>query len=204
MLCVSGIRKEWFFIGCAAVVLIVGGLILLYYFQPAFLAKIFGGGYKLRRIYGWLDVELYSNTYGHQLYTSLLTLGASGLNGIGLREAIIYFPEPQTDFIFTVIAQNFGLFGTGAVLALCTALDLKLCSVAYKYDGERERLLVVGLLGMLVYQQFQNMGMITGLMPITGITLPFISYGGSSMLSYIIPLSIVFMMSSENKVKRLH
>jgi len=204
MLCVSGIRKEWFFIGCAVLVLAVGGLILLYYYQPALLVKIFGGGYKLRRIYGWLDVELYSNTYGHQLYTSLLTLGASGLNGLGLKEAIIYFPEPQTDFIFTVIAQNFGLFGTGFVLALCTALDLKLCSVAYQYDGERERLLVVGLLGMLVYQQFQNMGMITGLMPITGITLPFISYGGSSMLSYIIPLSIVFMMSSENKVKRLH
>lgn len=63
---------------------------------------------------------------------------------------------------------------------------------------------MIGLVGMLAFQQFQNIGMISGLMPITGITLPFISYGGSSMLSYMIPLSVVFMMSSENKIKQYH
>lgn len=204
MLCVSGIRQEWFFIGLAAIVLIFGGLILLYKIDPSLLSKMFGGGYKFNRIYGWLDAELYSGTHGHQLYTSLLTMGSSGLTGSGLREAVIYFPEPQTDFIFTVIGQNFGLLGTGFVVLVCLLFDLKLSFIAMKYNGERERLLVCGLLGMLLFQQVQNMGMIVGLLPITGITLPFISYGGSSMLSYMIPLAIVFTMSSENKVKFLH
>lgn len=204
MLCVGGIRKEWFFLGCLALVILFGGLIYLYRFQPTLLLKLLGGGYKLRRIYGWLDAELYSSSWGLQLYTALLTMGSSGLTGSGIREAIIYFPEPQTDFIFAVIGQNFGLLGTGFIVLLCTALDLKLCSIAIKYEGERERLLVAGLLGMLVFQQIQNMGMITGLLPITGITLPFISYGGSSMLSYMIPLSIIFTMSSETKISLLH
>lgn len=204
MLCVSGIRKEWFFLGLACLALLFGGLIFLYYFNPSLLTGLFGSTYKLRRIYGWLDPEYYKSSWGMQLYTSLLTLGSSGLAGSGFRQKIIYFPEPQTDFIFTVIGQNFGLIGTGFVILLCTALDLKLCHIAYKYQGEREKLLVIGLVGMLAFQQFQNIGMISGLMPITGITLPFISYGGSSMLSYMIPLSVVFMMSSENKIKQYH
>ena len=205
MLCVAGIRKEWFFFGLIAVAFLFGALIFLYYTNQPLLNSLFGGGYKLNRIYGWLEAEKYSSNWGLQLYTSLLTVGSSGLTGTaGLREAIIFFPEPQTDFIFSVIGQNFGLLGTGFVVILCTLFDLKLCQIALKHDKEQERYLVAGLLGMLLFQQFQNMGMIIGILPITGITLPFISYGGSSMLSYMIPLAVVFHMSSENKQKFTH
>ena len=85
-----------------------------------------------------------------------------------------------------------------------TAFDLKLISIASRHDQPRERYMVAGMIGMLLFQQLVNMGMITGLFPITGITLPFISYGGSSMLSYMIPLAIVFQMSSENKSRLMH
>ena len=113
-------------------------------------------------------------------------------------------PEPQTDFIFSVIGQNFGFLGTSAVVLMITAFDLKLIRIAMQYELPRERYMIAGMLGMLLFQQVVNMGMVTGLFPITGITLPFISYGGSSMLSYMIPLAIVFYMSSENKARLMH
>ncbi len=205
MLCVSGIRHEWFFMGVIVVGAALVALVGLYYFNQPLLKSLFGGGYKLNRIYGWLDAEYYSNSHGLQLYTSLLTLGSSGLTGTGgVPSVFIRFPEPQTDFILSVIGQSFGLLGTGTIVVLSTILDLKLCNIAIKYEGEREKYLVAGLLGMLLFQQFQNMGMIVGLLPITGITLPFVSYGGSSMISYMIPLAIVFWMSNQTKQKFKH
>lgn len=204
MLAVSGVRREWVWIASAGVVIGFGGLIFLFKFYPNILSDILGGGYKMRRIYGWLETEKYIRTWGNQLYTSLLVIGSSGLTGHGFQQMLIQFPEPQTDFIFSVIGQNFGFLGTTAVVVLITAFDLKLLSIAMKYDQPRERYMVAGMLGMLLFQQIINMGMITGLFPITGITLPFISYGGSSMLSYMIPLAIVFFMSSENKNRLMH
>ena len=204
MLAVSGVRKEWVWLGAAGLVIGFGGLIFMFKFYPNLLSSILGGGYKMRRIYGWLETEKYINTWGNQLYTSLLTIGSSGLTGHGFREVLIRFPEPQTDFIFSVIGQNFGFLGTTSVVALLTAFDLKLISIASRHDQPRERYMVAGMIGMLLFQQLVNMGMITGLFPITGITLPFISYGGSSMLSYMIPLAIVFQMSSENKSRLMH
>lgn len=189
MLAVSGVRKEWVWLGAAGLVIGFGGLIFMFKFYPNLLSSILGGGYKMRRIYGWLETEKYINTWGNQLYTSLLTIGSSGLTGHGFREVLIRFPEPQTDFIFSVIGQNFGFLGTTSVVALLTAFDLKLISIASRHDQPRERYMVAGMIGMLLFQQLVNMGMITGLFPITGITLPFISYGGSSMLSYMIPLA---------------
>ena len=204
MLAVSGVRREWIWIGASTLILGFFGIIFLFKFYPNVLSALMGGGYKLRRIYGWLETEKYINTWGNQLYTSLLTMGSSGLTGHGFREMLIRFPEPQTDFIFSVIGQNFGFLGTSSVVLLITVFDLKLLNVAVKYDHPRERYMVAGMLGMLLFQQIINMGMITGLFPITGITLPFISYGGSSMVSYMIPLAIVFQMSSESKNKLIH
>ncbi len=201
MLCISGIRKEWFIFGSIAVAFMIGGIVILYEINPETLNQLFGG-YRLTRFYAWLDPELYSLSWGNQLYTSLLTLGSSGLDGLAYREAIIYFPEPQTDFIFTVIGQNAGFIGTLTTALLCLVLDLKLLWIAIHHDDERKRLLVAGVVGMLIYQQFQNMGMVVGILPITGITLPFISYGGSSMISYMIPLAIIFTMASDNKLRR--
>ena len=204
MLAVSGVRKEWIWIGASTLIIGFFGIIFLFKFYPNVLSTLMGGGYKLRRIYGWLETEKYINTWGNQLYTSLLTMGSSGLTGHGFREMLIRFPEPQTDFIFSVIGQNFGFLGTSSVVLLITVFDLKLLNVAVKYDHPRERYMVAGMLGMLLFQQIINMGMITGLFPITGITLPFISYGGSSMVSYMIPLAIVFQMSSETKNNLIH
>jgi rod shape determining protein RodA len=203
MIMVSGIRRFWIVlygvIGIGSIALVI----FLFETNPGFLARILGDVYKLNRFYGWLETESYISSYGNQLYQALLAVGSAGWTGHGIQSTLVYFAEPQNDFIFAVIGQNFGFIGASIVVIVNTVLDLKLLSIAMKFEKQREKIMVAGLLGMLLFQQIENMGMIVGLLPITGITLPFISSGGSSLLSYMIPLAIIFQMSSENILRNV-
>lgn len=200
---VSGIRRFWIWIYLFVVVAGFSTVIYLFYENPSLLARILGDSYKLNRFYGWLQTESYISSYGNQLYQALLGIGSAGWTGHGFQATLVYFAEPQNDFIFAVIGKNFGFIGSAVVIIVNAVFDLKLLSIAMKFEKQREKLMVIGLLGMLVFQQVENMGMITGLLPITGITLPFISSGGSSLLSYMIPLAIIFQMSSENILRNV-
>ena len=203
MLFVSGIKKSWIISALIIGSIIFFSIILIYEINPEIFNNL-PGGYRLNRIYGWLDSEKYKLSYGNQLYTSLLAIGSSGLTGHELNQAIISIAEPQTDFIFTIIAQNFGFIGSSFTIVLIALFDIKLINIARNSEYCPEKLMLAGVIGMLLFQQIQNMGMIIGLLPITGITLPFISYGGSSILSYFIPLSIAFHLSSDTKTKMIH
>ena len=116
--------------------------------------------------------------------------------GQGFNHTPIYFPEPQTDFIFAVFSSNFGFIGSVILLVLILFFDLNLINLA-KNSNLINKYIIAGILGMLVYQQFQNIGMTLGIIPITGITLPFISYGGSSLLSYMIIVALTLNISKE-------
>jgi rod shape determining protein RodA len=201
MLLIGGVRKEWFIIGIITLAGLLGIIMFLFYNNPSLLGNLLGDSYRVNRFYGWLETEKYYRSFGNQLYTSLLIMGSSGFNGMEFNQVIINFPEPQTDFIFTVLGQNFGFLGSLIIIIVITIFDIKLITIALNYNKQREKLLLAGMIGMLLFQQFQNISMIVGILPITGVTLPFISYGGSSMLSYFIPMSAVFFMSSENKNK---
>jgi rod shape determining protein RodA len=204
MLAISGIRKEWI-IGAAIflIVFVALGLYLFMNFEDV-LINVVGASYRLNRLYGWLRTEQYISSYGLQLYQSLLAVGSSGLFGHGLQSIVINMIEPQNDFIFAVFAQDYGFIGASFLLLVQLLLDLKIISIAMTYKKRREKYLIAGVIGMLLFQQFQNMGMIIGLMPITGITLPFVSSGGSSLLSYIPALAVLFAMSSTIKRKRTY
>ena len=117
--------------------------------------------------------------------------------GNGLEHPI-YFPEPQTDFIFAVYANNFGFIGSIFLIGLIIFFDTYLISVAINTNKNINKYVIAGIVGMLLYQQIQNIGMTFGLLPITGITLPFISYGGSSLLSYMLMAGIIFNISNES------
>lgn len=204
MCSLSGIRKEWILIGTIGLTLLIVLFLFCYFYQPALLEALVGSGYKLNRFKGWLETEKYASSHGYQLFQSLLMIGSAGWTGFPLRSVVLYFSEPQTDFIFAVICQNFGFLGAGATVLLCTLFDMKLLRIAFKSPSCKEKYTLLGMVGMLVFQQIENMGMVLGLFPITGITLPFISYGGSSMLSYMIWISVVFQMSHENETRTLH
>ena len=167
--------------------------ISLYFFNSNLFVDIFGTSFFLRinRLLDW------SNNTGYQLENGMAAIGSGGLFGYGFFNTPIYFPEPQTDFIFAVYSNNTGFIGSLTLIALITYFDIKLILLAIKTDNGINKYVIAGIIGMLLYQQLQNIGMTIGLMPITGITLPFISYGGSSLLSYMIMIGIIFNISNK-------
>lgn len=194
MLFISGIRYRWFAILIGILLGFVGIVLITYFINNDLFISIFGSSFFLRvdRLLDW------SSGSGYQLENGITSIGSGGLLGYGINNTPIYFPEPQTDFIFAVFANNFGFFGSTILLVLITFFDLKLVKLAVESPNNINKYVISGIIGMLIYQQLQNIGMTIGLMPITGITLPFISYGGSSLLSYMIMAGIIFNVSNEN------
>ena len=194
MLFISGIRYRWFALIFGILLLFVGSVLLIYFVSQDLFIKIFGTSFFLRvdRLLDW------SNQSGYQLENSLSSIGSAGIYGHGLTNNPIYFPEAQTDFIFAVYASHFGFIGSTFLIALLTLFDVKLIMLALKTSKLINKYVIAGVIGMLIYQQVQNIGMTFGLLPITGITLPFISYGGSSLLSYMLAMGLIFNISNEN------
>ncbi len=194
MLFVSGIRYRWFILLFIILFLFLGTIIIIYTINTDLFVKIFGTSFFLRvdRLLDW------SAKSGFQLENGMSAIGAGGLFGNGWTQTPIYFPEPQTDFIFAVFSNNFGFLGSILLIGLITFFDIKLVLLALHSKFPIDKYIISGILGMLIYQQIQNIGMTFGLMPITGITLPFISYGGSSLLSYMIMAGIIFNISNSN------
>ena len=194
MLFISGIRYRWFGILGGILLGFIAFVLIIYFVNNDLFIKIFGSSFFLRvdRLLDW------SSGSGYQLENGITSIGSGGLLGYGINNTPIYFPEPQTDFIFAVFGNNFGFFGSTTLLILITFFDLKLIKLAIESPNNTNKYVIAGIIGMLVYQQLQNIGMTIGIMPITGITLPFISYGGSSLLSYMIILGIILNISNEN------
>ena len=194
MLFISGIRYRWFIIAFSLIALLITFILIIYFTNTDLFINIFGTDFFLRidRLLDW------SNSSGYQLENGITSIGSGGLLGMGLHNTPIYFPEPQTDFIFAVYANNFGFIGSFLLIGLIAVFDIKLILLAIKNTSLTNKFIIAGIVGMLIYQQLQNIGMTFGLMPITGITLPFISYGGSSLLSYMIMIGIIFNISNEN------
>ena len=194
MLFVSGIRYRWFILLLLIATIGVGTILGIYFLNNELFIKIFGTSFFLRvdRLLDW------SNSSGFQLENGLSAIGSGGFLGTGFNNTPIYFPEPQTDFIFAVFASNFGFLGVILLLGLIMFFDIRLITIANKNSFNINKYVIAGIVGMLIYQQVQNIGMTFGLMPITGITLPFISYGGSSLLSYMIMAGIIFTISNES------
>lgn len=193
MLFISGIRYRWFLIALGIIALFVSIVLSVYFINTDLFIDIFGTSFFLRvdRLLDW------SNNSGFQLQNGMSAIGSAGLFGNGFNNTPIYFPEPQTDFIFATFASNFGFVGSIFLLLLIALFDIRLIIIAIKSGSNTNKYIIAGIVGMLIYQQVQNIGMTFGLMPITGITLPFISYGGSSLLSYMIMAGIFFNISNE-------
>lgn len=194
MLFISGIRYRWFIIFISVILLLISSVLITYKIDQDLFIKIFGTSFFLRvdRLLDW------SNGSGYQLSNGIVSIGSGGILGHGFNNTPLYFPEAQTDFIFAVFSSNFGLLGSLLLFISIAFFDIKLIGTALKSNSNINKYIIAGIVGMLIYQQFQNIGMTIGLMPITGITLPFISYGGSSLLSYMIMIGIIFNISNEN------
>ena len=192
MMFISGIRLRWFILLLLVIVGAVGLILYLYYCKENLFIKLFGTSfyYRLERLFNWQEGS------GLQLENSMAAIGSSGLFGYGFNKTPIYFPESSTDFIFAVFASNFGLVGVIILIGIIIFFDVNVYLLKDKKIEDTNKYIIAGILGMLVFQQIQNIGMTIGILPITGITLPFISYGGSSLLSYMLLIGIILNISS--------
>ncbi len=195
----SGLRGQWFALGISALALIIGVGAYLYVYQPDIFASLMSA-HQVKRFAGWLDPEGTIADEGYQLFYSLLSYGTAGWLGHGLQSVIKSFPEAQTDFIFAVILTDFGYIGGIITVLAIVALDVVILRIGFESTNDRDKYMTMGIVGMMMFQQIWNMGMILGLLPITGITLPFISYGGSSLLSYMIAIGMFMDINSQNNI----
>ena len=193
MLFIYGIKKSIFIILITILFVIISGFLYYYFnYQDNFI-NIFGTSffYRIDRILDW------SSKSGMQLTNALASIKAAGLFGFGIGNTPIYIPEAHTDFIFSVFSSNFGLIGSLILILSIIIFDFGLIKIINNTNNYSLKYITTGFLTMILYQQIQNISMNIGLLPITGITLPFISYGGSSLLSYMIGIGII--LNYENK-----
>lgn len=194
MLFIGGFRARWFIITIGTILVIGIVFIGIYFLNQDLFIDIFGTSffYRMDRILNW------SNSSGLQLTNGLIAVGSAGINGHGFNNIPIYFPEMQTDFIFAVLCANFGFLGAISLIGLIIFFDINIISLANKSYNNYDKLTIGGIISILLFQQIWNISMTLGLLPIMGITLPFISYGGSSLLSYMILIGMLFNISNES------
>jgi len=157
---------------------------------------------RLDRFTGFLDPFSTEKYEGYQLVNSYVAIGNGGLTGVGFGQSTQkygYLPEPHTDFIMAVISEELGLIGVAFVLICLGTIVLKGIRTAIKCNDPFGSMLAAGISSMIGIQSMINLGGITGLIPITGVTLPFISYGGSSMIQLFLSVGLLVNVSMKTR-----
>ncbi len=159
---------------------------------------IIAAPYRLKRILSFLNTWSDPLGSGFQIIQSLYAIGPGGLFGYGFlnsRQKHFYLPEPQTDFIFSIISEEFGFMGVIIVSSLFLFIIYRSFNIAMKCNNLFSKLLVFGVTFGLAFQAILNLMVVVGLIPVTGVTLPFLSYGGSSLLITLCSMGIVLNVS---------
>jgi len=188
----------------ASVMFFVAGLPLRYFLAvalaalPAVWLLIVRSPYRLERVHAFFSPGSDPQGHGFQLLQSLIAVGSGGFSGAGLmesRQKLFFLPEAHTDFIFSVICEEFGFLGAVAILVLFAVFGWRGFVAAMKAPDPFGRLLGIGITTMVVGQALVNLSVVLGLMPTKGIPLPFISYGGSSLLGMLLATGVLLNIS---------
>ena len=185
ILFISGVNIK-FFIGGG--ILGILGIIFLIIIAP----------YRMNRITSFINPWNDELGTGFQIIQSLYAIGPHGLLGTGYLNSIqkhFYLPEPQTDFIFSIIAEEFGILGAIIVVGLFSILLYRTVRIALNCTDLFAKYLVFGISFQLIFQAIMNLMVVVGLIPVTGVTLPFLSYGGSSLLISMFSIGIILNIS---------
>jgi rod shape determining protein RodA len=164
--------------------------------------------YQKERILNFIDPERDTQGSGYQVRQSKIAIGAGGLTGKGLLEGtqtqLKFLPEQHTDFIFTVVGEEFGFAGAFILLALFGIMIFRLILIADVVDDKFANLTLIGIASLFSFQVIVNIGMTTGVMPVTGIPLPFLSYGGTALWTNLSLIGIALNISMRKKVYDIH
>lgn len=198
ILLVSGIR--WSIIGAifSFPAAVIAFLVFTYFYFPSFfLHKVLGSlpAYQASRFEGWLWPSQYADS-AYQLNQSMQTIGAGQLFGL---HHLGYIPFAYSDFIFSIIAGKYGFIGASVVISIFFVLIYRIVVITINHKNSFGSYIGAGVVGMISFQVFQNIGMSIGLLPITGLGLPFISYGGSSLVAYMTAIGLILNMKMNTK-----
>lgn len=187
------------------IITVGSGLItLILYFvlrAPEILEKYLGvEAYQFNRIYSWLDPYNYPSDSGYQLVHSLMAIGSGEITGKGMSGRQVFLPEAHSDFVFSIIGEEYGFIGASIVVILFFLLIYSWTKIALETKNEFNAYICVGVISMMTFHVFQNIGMTIGVLPITGIPLPFVSYGGSSLWGSMMALGLIFSISYHHRV----
>lgn len=171
-----------------------GTLIWMALYAVDFLEKFGFKSYQFARIYAWFDPYSYSTSEGYHLITSLNAIGSGEIFGKGYLSREVYVAENHTDFVFTVIGEEWGFIGASLVICLYFLLVYHLTKTTLLLKDPFSTYVCAGVIAMISFHVLENIGMTIQLLPITGIPLPFISYGGSSLMGNALALGLVFSM----------
>jgi cell division protein FtsW len=160
--------------------------------------------FRSARIVAWLDPESMSQDTGYQTIQGLYAIGSGGIWGKGLGQSmqkLNFLPEAQNDMIFSIICEELGLFGAFAIILMFVMLLWRMMVIANNAEDLFGALLVVGVMGHIAIQAVLNIAVVTGSIPNTGVSLPFISYGGSSVIFLLIEVGMVLSVAGRIQLK---
>ena len=187
ILFVAGLSWKWLAVGAAA------GL-------PALLLLIMNASYRQARLMAFLHPDSDPQGAGFQLLQSLIAVGSGGFTGVGLMESkqkLFYLPEAHTDFIFAVICEELGFLGATIVIALFATYAWRGLRAAFNAPDGFGRMVALGVTAMVLFQALINFAVVLGMMPTKGIPLPFVSYGGSSLLVMLLATGVLLNISQQ-------
>ena len=198
---IAAIGMVMLFIACHKIsyfLIILGGGVL------AFIGAVILEPFRINRFRAWLNPEKYADEGGYQILQSLYSLGSGGIFGKGLGKGVQklgYVPEAQNDMIFTVICEELGVVGGIAVILMFIFMIWRFMIVANNAPDLFGSLIVIGVMIHISVQSIMNIAVVTNSMPNTGVTLPFLSYGGTSIFCLIIEIALVLSVSKRIKVE---
>ena len=165
------------------------------------------GNWRWQRLVAFIDPEHDSTGSGFQIINSKISVGSGGTNGVGMFSEgtlthLNFVPENHTDFIFSSIGETMGFAGAMILLALYAFLIYRMLILSYHTSDRFGRLVIIGVASMMIFHVFENIGINIGVMPITGIPLPFVSYGGSNLIANMAGIGLVLNVTKNKPLSR--
>lgn len=195
----------WIILPIIGLVILLFGIFMLIFLLPQGKEFLFNLGmdtYQINRISAWLHPFDFSETIAYQQTQGMISIGSGGLLGKGFSVLDLSVPVRESDMIFTVIAEDFGFVGGAVVLGLYLLLIYRMIRVTIESNNRFYTFISTGFIMMILFHIFENIGATVGILPLTGIPLPFISQGGSSLISNLIGVGLILSMSYQNSLNQ--
>ncbi|MCH1617967.1 FtsW/RodA/SpoVE family cell cycle protein [Streptococcus pasteurianus] len=204
LILLSGI-SWWIILPVVIIVALAFGGFMLIFLLPNGKEFLYGLGmdtYQINRISAWLAPFSYAKTIAYQQTQGMVSIGSGGLTGKGFNVVDLSVPVRESDMIFTVIAEDFGFIGSAVVMGLYLLLIYRMIRVTFESNNRFYTYISTGFIMMILFHIFENIGAAIGILPLTGIPLPFISQGGSSLITNLICVGLILSMSYQNNLHR--